>query len=323
MGDFMVELKIENKGVLYKPIVLEGITLETVSKGAPSVLSFSIVNDGIINIVEGNCVQLRVNGVDVFVGFIFSKERSKDKVISITAYDQMRYLKNKHTFSYENKKASDVIRELAEDFRLRVGVIEDTGYVIPSRVEENKTLMDMMQNALDLTFENRQTKYVLYDDFGAITLKNVANMDVGFVINENMAEDFSYASSIDGDTYNRIRLFSKDEVDPSKKVTEVVSEDTIKTWGVLQYVDTIEFGENGKAKAEGLLAQFNRKTRDLSIKRCFGNLGVRAGCIIVVKLNLGDVKLLNYMLVTRCKHIFSEGEHFMDLTVIGGEFGAE
>ncbi len=318
-----VELMIENKGFVYTPIVLEGITWESVTKGAPSVLKFSIIKDSVIDVVEGNCVQLRVDGVDVFIGFIFYKDRGKDNVISITAYDQLRYLKNKDTYMYENMKASEVIKSLAEDYCLRTGVIEDTEYVIPSRVEENKTIMDMMQSALDLTFENRNTKFILYDNFGEITLKNMASMAVEMVIDEEMAEDFGYTTSIDGETYNRIRLYNKDEVDPSKRVTEVKSDETIRTWGVLQYFDTIEYGENAKVKAEGLLEQYNKKSRKLTINKCFGDLRVRAGCVIIVKLNLGDVELLDYMLVEKCKHTFEENEHFMELTVLGGEFDAE
>ena len=42
--------------------------------------------------------------------------------------------------------------------------------------------------------------------------------------------------------------------------------------------------------------------------------------MLVVNLNLGDVKLRNFMLVESCKHIYKENEHWMDLTLRGGEF---
>ena len=93
------------------------------------------------------------------------------------------------------------------------------------------------------------------------------------------------------------------------------------TWfGVLQHFDTLQEGENGKEKADALLSLYNVKTRSLSIKDAIGNINVRAGSLIPVILNLGDVKLKNYMIVEKCKHEFKESEHFMNLTLKGGEF---
>ena len=40
---------------------------------------------------------------------------------------------------------------IAEDFGLSVGALEDTEYVIASRTEDNATLFDIAQNALDET----------------------------------------------------------------------------------------------------------------------------------------------------------------------------
>ena len=44
--------------------------------------------------------------------------------------------------------------------------------------------------------------------------------------------------------------------------------------------------------------------------------------MIPVKLDLGDVSLLKLMLVEKCTHTFKESEHYMELTLKGGEFVA-
>ena len=94
---------------------------------------------------------------------------SKSDVIQITVYDQLYYLKNKDTYVYTNKTAADVIRMIAEDFQLNVGDLEDTGYTIGSRVEDNQTLFDIIQTALDETLKATSQMYVLYDDVGKLT----------------------------------------------------------------------------------------------------------------------------------------------------------
>ncbi len=42
--------------------------------------------------------------------------------------------------------------------------------------------------------------------------------------------------------------------------------------------------------------------------------------MIVVNLDLGDMKLKNFMLVESCRHTYKESMHWMDLTLRGGEF---
>lgn len=318
-----VELLIQHGSKVFSPIVQEGITWSTERKGCPGELQFKVVKDDVVSNIgfqEGDAVRLKVNGANVFYGFIFKKKRSKDQIITVTAYDQLRYLKNKDTYVYENKTASEVIQMIAKNFNLQTGSIEDTGFKIASRVEENVSLFDMIQNALDLTLENQKYMYVMYDDFGKITLKGLDNMRLNLLIDEETGENFDYTSSIDDKTYNKIKLTYDNEDTATREVYIAQHGENINQWGVLQYFDTLQEGENGQEKADALLSLYNKKTRNLSIKNAFGDTRVRAGSMVVVMLYLGDVTVNNLMLVEKCKHEFKEGQHFMTLTLRGGEF---
>lgn len=283
----------------------------------PGVLSFNVLKDDIISFQEGNPVRLKFDGNNVFYGFVFSKKRNKTDTIQVTAYDQLRYLKNKDTYSYENKKASEVVKMIADDFNLNQGAIEDTQFIIASRVERNKTLFDIIQNTLDLTLQNRKQLFVLYDDFGKLTLKNIESMKLNLLIDEDSAENFDYSSSIDGETYNKIKLSYE-----NREIYIAQDTNSINQWGVLQYFEEIEETTNGKVKADTLLSLYNKKTRSLTLKNVLGDISVRAGASVIIKLNLGDVKVQNYMIVEKAKHSFKNGEHFMDLTLKGGDFSA-
>lgn len=214
---------------------------------------------------------------------------------------------------------------IASDFELQTGDIEDTGFKIASRVEENSTLFDMIENALDLTLQNSGKMFVLYDDFGKLALKNISSMFVrkegGYLlIDEESGENFEYSSSIDSDTYNKIKLTYDNEETGKREVYIAQDGGNINKWGVLQYYDTLKEGENGKAKAEALLKLYNAKTRKLRITRAFGDCNVRAGSLVAVRLDLGDIFLNNFMLVEKAVHTFKLDEHYMDLTLRGGEF---
>lgn len=324
-----VELLIGNEtgSKVYQPAVEEGIEWSTERKDTPGKLTFKVLKDDILDFSEGSPVRMRVDGDNVFFGFVFKQQRDKNKIITVTAYDQLRYLKNKDTKVYEDKTASQFIRMIANDYSLNVGTLENTIYTIESRVEENTSLFEMISNALDLTLTNTGEMYVLYDDFGKLTLKHLSSMYVGvpgayLMIDEETGQNFDYTSSIDDNTYNKIKLTYDNEDSGYREVYVAQDSSNINKWGILQYYDTLQKGENGQAKANALLKLYNKKTRNLKITKAIGDNRVRAGSMVVINLDLGDVKLKNWMLVEKCTHTYKENEHWMDLTLRGGEFVA-
>ena len=318
----MIELIIETKKGLITPATLDGVTWDTERKGVPGKLTFKLLDNGDLHISEGNAVRMKWNGKNVFFGFIFIIKRDKDRTVTITAYDQLRYLKNKDTYVFKNKKASDILTMLAADFGLKTGSIANTAYMIKSLIQDNKTLFDMIYSALDLTLDHTKKMYVLFDDFGKLTLKNIESMKTKIVMMNETAENFDYQTSIDKETYNKIKLIYENEKTGKRDVFIAQSGANINVWGALQYFDTIEGKENGAQKANELLGLYNTPIRTLSLKGCLGDVAARAGASIVVSLKFADQKLQNYLVIEKAKHTFSNNQHSMDLTLIGGGFSA-
>ena len=360
-GDHSVKIELFIKGeggVIFQPAVTDEIVWETELRGSPSKLTFTVIKeDGVaaeaeeliasasealgisekkeatpkLSFPEGAPVILRVNDTNVFQGFVFEKSRNKKQQIQCICYDQMRYLKNKHYMEYKEKTATEVIRDLANDYQLQVGDLVDTEYKIPPRIEKDKSAFDIILKALDITTgqlpDEKKANFVLYDDFGKLMLKNQKDWYVPVVINEYTAQDFDYTSSIDKDTYNVVRIYpekgetSKTLQEPASATNDVY----MKAWGILRYNETVPNELNLQKRANARLKQKCRPTRDLTIKNAFGDLRVRAGCHVPVMLGLGD-RVTNYCL--RCDkvtHRITSNYHVMDLTLSGhkGEFGED
>ena len=237
-----VHVYIQNGQTVYEPAVKGNITWETQRKGQPGKCSFSILSDGKLKIEEGNAVRLDVNGKPVFFGFIFERSWSRDGEVKVTAYDQLRYLKNKDSYNYENKTAGEVIQMIAGDFNLQTGTLEDTGYPIPSRNEPDTALFDIILNALDLTMMATGKMFVLYDDVGKLTLRNVEDMKLNVMIDDETAQDYDFTVSIDKDTYNQIKLFRDNDDTKKRDVFMTKHTETINKWGVLQMSESLDRG---------------------------------------------------------------------------------
>lgn len=315
-------LMINHNGKLYEPPVLDDFTLTLERKGTPGKLTFTLLRNQDVDFVEGDAVRFRISRTWMFYGWIFEKTTDAEGNIKCTCYDQIRYLKNKDTYVYENKSASELIKMIAKDFNLKCGSIADTKYKIAQKIEEDKSLIDIILNALDETLAMTGKLYVLYDEFGKLTLKNIEDMAFDLVIDNSTIEDFTYKSSIDDEVYNQIKLAYPNKETGKYDIYMTKDSKSIQQWGVLQYYEKIEDPTYGVAMAEELLKLYNKTKRSITIKDAFGDVRVRAGTRIIVNLDLGDYKLKSYMVIESMKHIYKDGRYTMDLTLINKDFSA-
>ena len=314
-----MRLTIQHNGNLFEPPVKSGVKIEWERTGSPGKLTFTTVKIGSglntnMGFSEGDPVCFYYDDKPMFMGYVFTKKREHH--IEVTCYDQLRYLKNKYSYVFENKTATQIIQALCKDFNLHTGTMENTGYVIPAIAEENKAAFDIVLSVIEETLLNTGNMFVLYDNFGNLTLKNVTNMISNQLIFEDSAENFDYSSSIDDETYNSIVLYYKDK-DNKIQVFNASDGNKIKQWGKLRYFEEVKSPTIGQNKANSLLKLYCKKTRKLKISGAFGDPTVRGGTLIPVKLDLGDIITNNYMQVEKVTHNFENDHYTMDLTLEG------
>lgn len=315
-------LMINHNGTLYEPPVLDDFTIDLERKGTPGKLTFTLLRNQEVDFVEGDAVRFRISRTWIFYGWIFEKTMDADGNIKCTCYDQIRYLKNKDTYIYENKTASELIKMIAKDFNLKCGYIENTKYKIAQKIEEDKSLIDIILNALDETLAMTGKLYVLYDNFGKLTLKNIEDLAFDLVLDTSTFEDYNYKTSIDDEVYNQIKLAYPNKETGKYDIYMTKDSKNIQQWGVLQYYEKIEDPTYGVAMAEELLKLYNKTKRSITIKDAFGDVRVRAGTRVIVNIDLGDYKLKSFMVVESMKHKYKNGRYTMDLTLINKDFSA-
>lgn len=311
-----IKLTIQHGNTLYEPPIEEDVKIEWERTGSPGKLTFTTLKVDGLSFQEGDSVCFYYDEKLVFKGYVFTKKRDKEHRISVTCYDQIRYLKNKYTYVFENKTATEIVKALCNDFGLQVGSMDNTNYVIPTIAEENKAALDIVLEVLEETLLNTGNMFVFYDDGGELKLQNCANMLSTTLICEETAENFDYSSSIDDETYNEVVLYYSDK-ERGIQLYTAHSPSTIKKWGNLRYFEKIDTPTIGQNKADSLLKLYNKKTRELKVTGAFGDITVRGGTMIPTTLNLGDIITNNYLLVQKVTHTFKDNEHTMDLTLEG------
>lgn len=313
MADLKLSIERKDKGFIITP--KENLKWETTRKLTPSKLTFSVPDIGFIP-ETGDKVSFFVGDEGVFKGMVSSLTKNgASNEYSVTAFDSLKYLKNKDNLVYENKKASDVLKLIATQFKLKTGAVDDTKYVIPYRVEDSKTLFDIIETALDITYENTGEEFVLYDNFGTLCLVKENALQKNLLLDGTCFENYNLNCSIDN-SFNRIKLMHEDSKKGLRQITIAEDKSLQEKYGVLQYFSHINGDENGSLMAKKLLEELKTEKKTLTVTGVKGDIRVRAGSSIYV--DIPEYK--GIMMVLKANHTFSENAHIMDLSLKGGDF---
>lgn len=344
-----VELYIynPNESKMFKCIVKEPVVWTTEQEDNPSKLEFTVLKftdgDG-LSFQEGNIVIFKYKGVEVFRGRIFQKQRDKEHHIACVAYDTLRYLKNSVNPRTLNMHKGTTTTKILEylcsmnntvftkgDDKDGKSAFAKTEQIVTWNEVSPKTYFDVIKEASEQTriSDPNHTIYTLYDECGKLYYKTQEDMKLDLVINHDSLENFNYTSSIDGDTYNRVLLYWGDDegsTTTTKKTTGEVrmtsdfyhreDEKHISDWGLLELTKKIDSKtSNYIDMAKKLLEYHNKKTRDLTLEGCFGDVRARAGTSVILNLDLGDIAGGRYGFVKKARHTFEHKFHTMDLDV--------
>lgn len=313
----MVLLIWSNERDYYAPILTDSLTWETYRKSSPSILRFEIVKtEAGVPLEEGMKVELTDGDLKLFRGYIFKIEESKDPVIKITAYDQLRYFKNKDSKVYNKLTTPELLKSIAKDYNLTVGSCDDTKVGI-SRVEDGVELFDMIQTNIEDTLMATGNLYVLWDDFGKLRISNIESLRVPCLISEDTAGNYTYVRSIDDEFYNQIKLVYDNDGDKEYYMTK--DSKSINKYGLLQMYENIDTKDGVKQYLDKLIKTYGSPVRTLTVSDCIGDIRVRGGSSIIVPHTASGKTTYHYMLVESAKHTFRGGVHLMTLTLKGGD----
>ena len=284
--------------------------------GVAGKLTFDLIKHSEIICHEGDQVRLTVNGHSYFLGYIFSKSKTQEK-ISITCYDMLKYLKSKQSYKFVGYTLTSVVNKIADDYNLTKGIIEESQYILPDKIYEGTSLFDIITECITKTAIANKKIFVLYDGVGKLCLQEMHSLkrDAPIIEPLTLAREFTYKTSIE-DSYNVIKVVQPNKSTGKGDAYFIEDAGKVAEWGKLQYYEKTNEDYNDaqlRERAVNLLTYYAQTLRELKI-HCTGLPDVFAGCMVPVSIPaLGDINLSKNLLVEKCTHIFSNNDHTMDL----------
>jgi hypothetical protein len=173
--------------VIYDDTVIDALVTSISWSGdmqqAARKLDVSLTNtqDGLTRIMdfeEGREIRLVMqdDGAELFRGVVFTQYLNLRGQQTITAYDENVYLaKNNDSRRVVKTTASEVVRQLCEEFGIEYTDLPDTGYVIPRMIFNEATLWDIIQTVLTETRAQTGRRYSSIRAAGYYACPNVRN----------------------------------------------------------------------------------------------------------------------------------------------------
>lgn len=328
IGENIVSLKLLQNGHIYEMVVKESITI-TRTKNAASKLTATVLRDH-ISPEPGDIVAFNLDEQhNQFYGYVITTRSSKEWC-DIECYDQIYYMnRNKMRLTLENITASGLVEKIARMRNYNMiepPQLDDTKYVIPLRVEENVTDLQIITTALELTEKNGCGRFFLWDDYGSLALTSESWMagETTCYISMGYLEDYSIGKTLE-DAYTSVRLEQtiQDYGDKKTKTDDktiintytTYSQENIVKYGYLEYFGTVGAEENGEHESQALYELNKAPKETLSLTGVQGDITVRGGTPVLVDFFTRDRKefIRGWYSVDSVTHHFDKLYHSMDI----------
>lgn len=316
--DMNLKVYVKSKLKIYDVVVVNRAVLER-EEFCASKFTFTVLKDDTVSFNQGDAVSVKYNGEGIFYGYVFRKKRDKNGIIEVWCYDQMRYLKNKCMYTRGSMTVGEIVRKIVENNALAGGEFDESSVKLLPVALTGVSMLDVIKKACSDTESLSGEKFIVYDDFGKLNLKNENNLSVELVIDATQAENFEYEDSIDKDVYNMIELYSDGKDGKAYLLCKTMDKEAMETWGTLALSKRATDDDRAKAEGRALLAKYNRVNRSIVITGIKGNKNFVPGSSVWVKMGMGDLAIDKYVRIKKAVHIFENNRYTVNIHLDGSD----
>lgn len=297
------------------------LSLRTERTCTPSVLTGEIPDVSSQKPEMGATVRLKVDGVLMFFGRVFSSSLNRWGVFSFTAYDGLRYLKNTFSNSYRRDYSpKTVIQDIATLYGFELGKIADVPNIGYALTIDNESCFDVISKLVDISTVQTKRILVFYDNFGKLTLSYADEMISDIMVgDDSLATEYVLNTDIDNDTYNQVYLYRESGSAGGRRFVSANNNanENVSRWGQLclrESVDDNIQDSQMQDRADKMLEMKNRPLKTMNIS-ALGVVGLRAGMVITIHFPSldDDVSKRQMVVLDSVEHKFEDSVHTMEL----------
>ena len=133
----------------------------------------------------GDIIKFSWDKQKVFYGYVWTYTLKKDRVVSVSCYDSMRYLKNEDTLIFKANNAGQRFKTICSKAGIKGAAIKSPTTKLKATIYEGKTYFDMLQDSFNKTLKKSSHKYFLTTNYDRVELRRVPHKKLDFYIGDS------------------------------------------------------------------------------------------------------------------------------------------
>lgn len=256
----------------------------------------------------GNLVTLTQDGRVLFIGYVFSREKSTNSSgISLKCYDRGIYLKqNKGTYKFTGQTAESIAKRVCSDFGIPVGNIASTGIGI-TRIFSGVSLYEIIQTAYTLASQKSGKKYIVRfvgEKLSVLEKKiNEETLIIKGGINLMQAD---VSESIDN-MVNQVAIYD----DSDHLIRTVKNDASMKLYGMIQEQVKQTTGSDAAAQANELLKKAEPEQK-ITVESLGNIANITGGTVVVQEPYTGAYGMF---FIDSDTHTWKNGQYYNKLVL--------
>ncbi len=271
-----------------------------------------------IDVYTGNHIIFMEDNTELFRGLVMRQSRTQDRTLTVVAYDSAIYLSNNmDSFKYKKKTLTNIFLDICKRFGLSKGEVAQVSYKIPTLVQVNTTLYDIICMALSQTYYATGDRYYIISKGGQLHLLKRREQITKLVLETGQEgspygnlTNYSYAKDITN-TRTRLKLISQ----KGKTITQWADQDLESKIGVMQEVQVPDESlkkKKLKTMVVTMLDELKMPAESLDVT-AFGISSIYSGMAIYV--SIPEIGIGRTFYVDADTHTWDGDYHTMRLTL--------
>lgn len=228
----------------------------------------------------GNAVTLLNDGVLLFSGYVFSRDRATDgNVIDVHCKDRGFYMaKNKASYKFKNAYPQAITSQVCKDFGIRVGSVATASTKI-TRNFLGCTLYDIVMTAYSLAAEQTGKRYIARFEADALCVREkIANEETVIIEGGSNLMDATVSESVEN-MVNSVAIYNKDD----KLVTTIKDDNAIRLYGLMRsYVKQAEKDKGDALKKAQKMIEDGKLEQKITVNT-LGDISCTTGNTVILK----------------------------------------
>lgn len=270
----------------------------------------------LLQISNGSIVSFIADGIGIFFGYVFTIGTDAKETYKLTAYDQMRYLKNEEVYVTQNLTASQIFEKICYDNQLRYQIKVPSNYIPSAFLHDKKTLYEIINRGIKLANIYEQKQYYITDEFGTLTWSELGSEKTNLILGDgSLLTNYQYERSIDKDSFNQVKIYRENQESGKRDIWIAKDSNNVRRWGKLQYIEKADDNDTEamiQDTIQKLLKVKNRETQTLKLN-ALGVNELQAGKGFKFILNRENIN--QDMWIISSTHNYNKNTHTMELEV--------